>query len=79
MTAAEAIETSSLFRGLAGTHPRVEVWPDQDFVEGGYSYSWIVAKDERAVRILAYVRWKAGDFQKRTYDENGDDVWVSAG
>lgn len=72
------IQASAIFRGLAAQHPNVEVWPDDGFAEGGYSFFWIVSKEKGAVRNLAYVRWKPGVLEKRTYDESGDDLWVNA-
>lgn len=67
---------SALFSSFNAKHPGVEVWPDR--VEGGWDYYWIVSRfDEGNVRNLAYVRCRDGDLQRRTYDENGDDQWVS--
>jgi hypothetical protein len=74
-----AVEASSLFRGLAAANPGVEVWPDEEFAEGGWSYAWIVSRSgEGAVRNLAYVRLQGGRLERRTYDDSGDDLWVVA-
>ncbi len=35
MDCAADVEATSLFRRLAGAHPSVEVWPDEEFTEGG--------------------------------------------
>jgi hypothetical protein len=74
-----AVETSSLCRRLAAAHPGVEVWPDEGFTEGGWSYAWIVSRSgEGIVRNLAYVRLRGDQFQHRTYDDTGDDLWQPA-
>jgi hypothetical protein len=79
MDYAADLEASSLFRQLAGAHPSVEIWPDEAFTEGGWSYAWIVSRTgEGNVRTLAYLRLRAGQLQRRTYDEAGDDLWVAA-
>jgi hypothetical protein len=62
---------------LKGEHPDVEVWPDEDFDEGGYAYFWVVYKfAEGSVRNLAYLRVASGHIEKRTYDKAGDDLWI---
>ena len=72
------IQASSLFREMAAAHPGVEVWPDDGFTEGGWSYAWIVSRfGEGNVRKLTYVRVQAGQLQCRKYDEAGDDLWVA--
>lgn len=73
------VEASALFHQLAADHPGVEVWPDEGFTEGGWSYVSIVSRfGEGSVRILAYVRVREGILQRRTYDEAGDDLWLEA-
>jgi hypothetical protein len=75
----EVIQTSALFQTFKAQHPRVEVWADDGFTEGGWSYFWIVSRfDEGSVRNLAYVRLRDQQFERRTYDAAGDDVWVPA-
>ncbi len=78
MDCAADVESSSLFRRLAGAHPGVEVWPDDESTEDGWSYAWIVSRFDGDVRILAYVRLRPGQLQRRTYDDAGDDLWVAA-
>ncbi len=74
-----AVEASSLCRRLAAAHPGVEVWPDEGVSEGGWSYAWIVSRSgEGSVRNLAYVRLRGGQLQHRTYDAEGDDLWLPA-
>jgi len=73
---AKAIQASALFQSLATCHPNVEVWPDQEFSEGGWEYFWIVALTDGIARNLAYMRSKAGHLQRRKYDANGDDLWI---
>ena len=70
------IEESNLFRNLANEHPGVEVWEDAEFHDGGFDYFWVCSRVGGLVRNLAYVRLKARIFEKRTYDENGDDLWI---
>jgi hypothetical protein len=71
------VGASSLYRRLVAAHPGVEVWPDEGFSEGGWSYAWIVSRfGEGAVRNLAYVRLRGGRLQHRTYDDAGDDLWL---
>ena len=75
----ETVQASDLFRSLAASHPAVEVWPDEGFTEGGWSYFWIVSRFEKgSVRNLAYVRLRDGELQRRIYDAAGDNLWVPA-
>jgi hypothetical protein len=78
MDCAADVEATFLFRRLAGAHPGVEVWPDEEYTEGGWSYASIVSRFDGNVRILAYVRLRPGQLQRRTYDKAGDDLWVAA-
>jgi hypothetical protein len=72
-----SVEGSSLYRQLVAAHPSVEVWPDEEFSEGGWWYAWIVSRPgEGVVRALAYVRRLGGELQHRTYDAAGDDLWL---
>lgn len=73
----EAVRQSALFRSLAGQHPAVEVWADEGYTEGGWSYYWIVSEfGPGSIRNLAYVRHRSGRLERRTYDEAGDDLWL---
>jgi hypothetical protein len=55
MSDIETVEASALFRRLADAHPGVEVWPDEGFTEGGWSYAWIVSRfEEGSVRKLEW-------------------------
>ena len=78
--ASASITSSNIFRQLASAHQNLEAWHDADFNEGGFDYFWICTvtphEDGPSVRNLAYVRTKPGLIQKRTYDENGDDLWI---
>ena len=74
----EAVQASVLFQSLAADHPGVEVWTDEGFTEGGWWYFWIVSRlGEGNVHNLAYVRLRGGQFERRTYDAAGDDLWVA--
>ena len=75
----QIVEASSLFRSLAAQNPDIEVWADEGFTEGGFVYFWIVSwMSEGVIRNLAYVRTKEGQLQRRTYDADGEDLWVAA-
>jgi hypothetical protein len=76
---AAIVQASSLFQSLATAHPGIEVWPDEEYAEGGWEYFWIVSRGKHSVQTLAYIRWKAGQLQKRIYDEGGEELWVDAG
>ncbi|MBC7818566.1 MAG: hypothetical protein IAG10_16890 [Planctomycetaceae bacterium] len=79
MEATDLVEASELFLELSGTNPGVEVWLDEGFTDGGWTYFWIVSRfGEAAIHNLAYVRLRNGQFQRRTYDESGDDLWVDS-
>ncbi len=76
----DEVRKSTLFRSLATQHPDVDVWADPDYTEGGWSYFWIVSKfDASSVRNLAYVRVQGRQLERRTYNDEGDDLWVSEG
>jgi hypothetical protein len=77
-TSLAQVEASNLTRSFAQLHPGVEVWPDAEFHEGGFDYFWVCSNVSGTVRNLAYVRVKPGAFEKRTYDQDGDDLWVPA-
>ena len=73
----EVVQSSALFKSLAVQHPDVEVWDDPD-APGGPSYFWIVSRFERgSIRTIAYVRLRDGQLERRGYDVNGDDEWLS--
>ena len=75
----EAVQASTLYRSLAAQHPGVEVWPDPDAPDVSAAYFSVVSRfGEGNVRILAYVRARSGQLERRTYDEAGDDLWVPA-
>jgi hypothetical protein len=70
------IRSSELFQRFSSEGGALEIWPDPDFSEGGFAYFWIVSKSPEAVRNLAYVRCVPGEMQHRTYDKDGDDLWI---
>jgi hypothetical protein len=75
----EKVKASALFRSLAAQNPAVEVWADEGFSEGGWAYFWIVSRfAEGNFRNLAYVRLRGQQFERRTYDTAGDELWVEA-
>jgi hypothetical protein len=73
----KAIENSNLYRSFARGRTDVEIW-DDNHSEDGWAYFSVVAFSRGEARKLAYVRVKGGRIQKRTYDNNGDDLWVDA-
>jgi hypothetical protein len=74
----KSVEASALFKSLAAQHTAVEVWADDAFTQGGWSYFWIVSRfGEGNVRNLAYVRWREAELERREYDAAGDDLWVA--
>ena len=79
MSETTAIEATSLFRSLAANFPGIEIWPEEEFDQGGWSYFWIISRSEGVVRNLAYVRRKANQLPRRTYDDAGEDLWVDTG
>ena len=75
----ELLQATVLFRSLAGQHPGVEVWADKGYIEDGWFYYWIVSRfGEADVRMLAYIRLREGQIERRTYDAEGDEVWTKA-
>ncbi|WP_444911338.1 hypothetical protein [Microbulbifer sp. PAAF003] len=70
------IESSEIYKALSLNYNNLEIW-DDDFIEDGWSYWNIVSNNSGIVRKLAYLRIKDNAVQKRTYDEQGDDLWVS--
>src|SRR5262249_44840624 len=75
----QAVERSALFQSLAGENPDVEVWADEEVNESGCRYFWIVSRSsEGSFRMLAYVRLRHGQLQRRTYDQEGDELWLAA-
>lgn len=77
-TSLAQVEASNLTRTYAQSHLAVEVWPDAEFHESGFDYFWICSNVSGTIRNLAYVRVKPGSFEKRTYNQAGDDLWVAA-
>jgi hypothetical protein len=77
-TSLAKVESSNLARGFVQLHPNIEVWQDANFHEGGFDYFWICSNVAGTVRNWAYVRVKPGLLEKRTYDQNGDNLWVAA-
>lgn len=79
MSSLQTVKASALFRRHAQADPGVEVWLDEGFDEGGWSYAWIVSRcSDGPVRNREYVRFRGAQLQRRTYDEAGDDRWVEA-
>jgi len=71
-----AIRSSELFDRFNSLSSNLEVWPDSENDEGGYAYFWIVDNAAPAVRMLGYVRCNSLELQHRTYDAEGDDLWI---
>jgi hypothetical protein len=75
----DKIRTSAMFQSFAAEHPGVDLWEHEGYNEDGWTYYSIVSKfAQGSVRILAYVRLQDEKFERRTYDEAGDDLWLPA-
>jgi hypothetical protein len=50
-----SVEASALFLRLAAEHPGVELWPDAEFTEDGWSYALVISRfddgSDRNVRV----------------------------
>jgi hypothetical protein len=71
------LRNSNLYRCLSKGRTDIEIWND-NYSEDGWAYFSIVAFGHGTARKLAYVRVKGGQIQKRTYDGNGDELWIAA-
>jgi hypothetical protein len=71
----KSIQNSDIYRSLCKGRTDVEIW-DDNYEEAGWAYYSIVAHSQGTARKLAYVRLNGERIQKRTYDNNGDDLWV---
>ncbi len=71
------LKNSNLYRTLSAGRTDVEVW-DDNYVEDGWAYFSIVAFSQGTARKLAYARVRDGQIERRTYDVNGDDLWIPA-
>jgi hypothetical protein len=77
MSDIQQLQGSALFQTLAAQHPGVEVLADEEHTEQAWSYFSVVSRfDKGSLRILAYVRLREGQIERRTYDAAGDDLWV---
>jgi hypothetical protein len=74
----DVVRQSALFRTLGAGHQGVNVWEDEGYRKGGWSYYWIISEEPGTIRNLAYVRHRAGRIERRTYGAAGDDLWVPA-
>jgi hypothetical protein len=73
----EIVEQSRLFSEIAAGRSDIEIWP-LDSLGEPETYFSIVARNEGAAKVIAYLRVKSGQLEKRTYDKNGDDLWIPA-
>jgi hypothetical protein len=69
------IENSSIYHTIANGRNDIEIWNDE-YIEDGWSYWNVVTRNAGVVKKLAYLRIKDNQIQKRTYDDQGDDLWV---
>ncbi|WP_445362206.1 hypothetical protein ACJJIQ_13850 [Microbulbifer sp. ANSA003] len=69
------IQDSDIYQEIASGRDDVEIW-DDNHIEDGWAYWNIVSNSSGVVRKLAYLRIKNNQIQKRTYDEEDDDLWV---
>ena len=73
----DTLQNSNLYRSLSAGRTDVEIW-DDNYSEDGWAYFSIVAFNAGTAKKLAYARVKDGQIEKRTYDVNGDDLWIAA-
>ena len=71
----ELIKSSTTYQEITADIDDIEIWND-NYVEDGWVYWNIVSRNAGVVRKLAYLRIKDNQIQKRTYDDQGDDLWV---
>ncbi len=69
------IRKSKIFQHISSENDDVEIWDDA-YVEDGWAYWNVVSNNSGIVRKLAYLRIKDNQIQKRTYDDEGDDLWL---
>ncbi len=69
------IKQSEFFQEISLSNDGVEIW-DDTYVEDGWAYWNIVSNQSGVIRKLAYLRINGDQIQKRTYDDEGDDLWV---
>lgn len=74
--AMETIQNTRLYRSLSEGRADVEIW-DDNYTEDGWAYFSIVAFNDGTARKLEYIRVQDDRIQKRTYDVNGDDLWIA--
>jgi predicted ester cyclase len=72
------LEGSALYRALLASNTGVEVWDCEEPHDDGACYFWIVTRQDETVRVLAYVRWQEGRFQRRAFDQADHAYWVEA-
>jgi hypothetical protein len=71
----ELIRNSELFKEISDGRLDVEIW-DDEYTEDGWAYWNVVSRNSGVVKKLAYLRIKESTIQKRSYDEQGDDLWL---
>lgn len=71
------IASSAIFKAVSTGRSDIEIWDDAGFVdEDGRSYFSIVSRSDGVVRKLKYLRVKDSIIEDRTYDDDGEEVWV---
>lgn len=72
------IEDSLTYAQLCAEHPHVELWCDEKSPDSNWDYYWVISHpDNETVRNVAYLRTANDQLERRRYDENGDEQWVS--
>lgn len=69
------INNTKIYQTIASGRDDIEIW-DDEYIEDGWSYWNIVSRNAGVVKKLAYLRIKDNKIQKRTYDAQGDELWV---
>lgn len=70
----DEILNTNLYKSLAQAHKNVELW-QENFTEEGWSFYSIVKFTKGEATILAELRAKEGQIQKRTKGAEGEG-WV---
>lgn len=71
----ELILNSQLYKDIAEGRDDIKIWDDK-YTEDGWVYWNIVSSNSGVVKKMAYLRLKENIIQKRTYDDEGDDLWI---
>ncbi len=69
------IKKSEIYKKISLNRNDIEIW-DDEYIENDWAYWNIVSNNSGVVKKITYLRIKDGLIQIRTYDEEGDDLWL---